>query len=70
MKADTPFKLGQCTIKPREYSIEFSSDNNKVLQPKFIEVLAYLASQFPRLVDRQELIDNVWAGNHYVGEKS
>jgi len=70
MKADTPFKLEQCIIKPREYSIECSAGNNKIMQPKFIEVLAYLASQYPRLVDRQELIENIWDGNHYVGEKA
>jgi len=70
MIADRPFKLDQCLIKPREYSIEFENGEIKVMQPKYIDVLNYLASQYPRIVERQELIDNIWDGNHYVGEKS
>lgn len=70
MSTDKPFKIEHCTIKPREFSIEFPNGDIKILQPKFIEVLNYLASQYPRLVDRQELIENIWDGNHFVGEKS
>lgn len=70
MSTDKPFKIEQCTIKPREFSIEFPNGEVKILQPKFIEVINYLAAQYPRLVDRQELIENIWDGNHFVGEKS
>lgn len=46
-------------------------DNATVsLQQKPIEVLQFLAQQYPRLVSRAELIDAIWAGNTYVGEKA
>ncbi|TQV84955.1 winged helix-turn-helix domain-containing protein [Aliikangiella coralliicola] len=70
MQSDTPFKLGQFTVNPREYLIEASDDKKNSLQPKFIEVLVYLATKYPHLVGRRELIENVWDGNHYVGEKA
>lgn len=40
------------------------------VQNKPIEVLQYLIQAHPRLVTRQELIDQVWNGNSYVGEKA
>ncbi|MCH1928671.1 winged helix-turn-helix domain-containing protein [Shewanella sp. A25] len=40
------------------------------LQPKFIEVLSYLAHSYPNVVTRDELIDKVWEGNSYVGSKA
>ena len=33
-------------------------------------MLCYLAKNYPRVIPREELIDNVWAGNYYVGEKA
>ncbi|MFQ6370698.1 winged helix-turn-helix domain-containing protein [Shewanella sp. YIC-542] len=46
-------------------------DEQKIsLQPKFIGVLCYLAHSYPRVVPRQELIEHVWQGNGYVGEKA
>lgn len=46
-------------------------DGRKVaVQPKPLEVLLYLIASHPRLVTREELIDKVWAGNVYVGEKA
>ena len=53
-----------------EYALQKENDKKISLQPKFIEVLVYLAEQYPRIVPRQELIENVWKGNHYVGEKA
>lgn len=70
MQADTPFKLSCFTITPREYSIEVDQGDKFALQPKFIDVLVYLAAQYPRLVSRQELIDNIWDGNNFVGDKA
>lgn len=40
------------------------------LQQKPMEVLCYLASQYPALVTREQLISAVWDGNVYVGEKA
>ncbi|WP_395338081.1 winged helix-turn-helix domain-containing protein [Ningiella sp. W23] len=40
------------------------------LQPKFLEVLERLVQAYPNVVSRQSLIERVWQGNNYVGEKA
>jgi len=70
MKFEQAFKIGQCQVIPIEYAIQFDQQAKQSIQPKFIEVLCYLAQHFPRVIPRDELIDNVWAGNSYVGEKA
>ena len=64
------FNLGNCQIIPIEYAIKSKGEEKQSIQPKFIEVLCYLASHYPRVIPREELIENVWAGNAYVGEKA
>ncbi len=70
MKFNQAFTIGKCQIIPIEYAIKFDEQNKQSLQPKFIEVLCYLAEHYPRVIPRDELIENVWAGNNYVGEKA
>jgi len=70
MKFDQSFKIGCCQIIPIEYAIQFDGQDKQSLQPKFIEVLCYLAQEYPRVIPRDELIENIWAGNSYVGEKA
>ena len=75
MQSDTPFKLGQFTVTPNENRISSSSDEVdaeqcKILQPKIMDVLVYLAARYPNLVSRNELIETVWLGNFPVGEKT
>ncbi|MCO4799291.1 MAG: winged helix-turn-helix transcriptional regulator [Colwelliaceae bacterium] len=70
MKFDQAFIIGKCEVIPIEYSIKFDGQAKQSIQPKFIEVLCYLAKHYPRVIPRDELIENVWAGNHYVGEKA
>lgn len=64
------FFLGKCQVIPIEYAIKFDQQEKQTLQPKFIDVLCYLAKHYPRVIPRDELIENVWAGNQYVGEKA
>ncbi|PKG76805.1 transcriptional regulator [Shewanella sp. GutCb] len=71
------FELASCIIDPSDHSLRFtaanehaSPDNSVTLQPKFIEVLAYLASRYPEVVSREEIIEHVWDGNAYVGSKA
>lgn len=40
------------------------------VQPKFIEVLTLLARAYPNVVTREEIIEHVWGGNLFVGEKA
>jgi len=70
MKISTPFKIGNCLVTPDEFIIQLEGEEKQSLQPKFIEVLCYLAQHHPRIVSREELIENIWGANSYVGEKS
>ncbi|ABV86319.1 winged helix-turn-helix domain-containing protein [Shewanella pealeana] len=76
IRKEALFKLGQCEVNPSDNSLNFydanpdSSIRKVSIQPKFIEVLSYLARQYPKVVTREELIDNIWEGNSYVGSKA
>jgi len=70
MKFEQAFKIGFCEVIPIEYAIKFEHQDKQSIQPKFIEVLCYLAEHYPRVIPREELIENVWGGNAYVGEKA
>lgn len=70
MMQDNPFKIGQCVITPEEFTIQLENREKQSLQPKFIEVLCYLAKHYPRIIPREELIEQVWGENSFVGDKS
>ncbi|WP_416307452.1 winged helix-turn-helix domain-containing protein [Neptunicella sp. SCSIO 80796] len=70
MDKQQAFFIGNCRVEPLEYAIYFDKGEKHNLQPKFVEVLIYLAEQYPKVLSRQELIDKVWQGNGYVGEKA
>jgi len=69
MKIEQPFSIGKCQVNVLESKLT-CDDNGRVLQPKFIELLGFLAARYPEAVTREELINNVWSGNHFVGEKA
>ncbi|MBT1444472.1 PD40 domain-containing protein [Shewanella sp. JM162201] len=69
------FQLGMCRVDASDNSLSFAATASEpvqrvTLQPKFIEVLTYLAERYPRVVTREELITDIWEGNGYVGEKA
>lgn len=70
MEKPHSFKIGQCQVTADDFSIQFEGKEKKSLQPKFIEVLTYLAKHHPRVIPREELIENIWGPDSYVGEKS
>ncbi len=70
IKFEQPFSLGNYRVYPIEYSIQLSGAKKQSVQAKFIEVLCYLAQHAPRVIPREELINNIWQGNEYVGEKA
>ena len=70
MYSNEPFKLAQYLITPQEYTIEAPHGDVSTSQPKVIDVLSYLASQYPAVVTREQLIDLIWKGNYLVGEKA
>ncbi|MEH8022013.1 winged helix-turn-helix domain-containing protein [Rheinheimera metallidurans] len=63
------FSLAGLLINPAELTIS-NSELQVSVQLKPMEVLVYLAQHYPTLVSREQLIDNVWLGNNYVGEKA
>lgn len=70
MATQQSFHLAELFINPAELTILTLAGEQTSVQQKPMEVLVFLAQQYPALVSRQELIDGVWAGNAYVGEKA
>ncbi|GLX81866.1 winged helix-turn-helix domain-containing protein [Thalassotalea eurytherma] len=64
------FYIGEFEILPLESAIIDGDQKKQTTQPKFIEVLCYLAQNYPRVVPREELIEHIWDNNDYVGEKA
>jgi len=64
------FKISHYQVTPSEFSIQTNDGEKQSLQPKFIEVLVYLAENHGRVVPRDELIDHIWGQDSFVGEKS
>lgn len=70
MTTQHSFYLAELFVNPAELSIQMPAGQAVSLQQKPMDVLVFLAQQYPALVSRQQLIDNVWGGNVYVGEKA
>lgn len=70
METKKAFKIGKCLICPDDFSIRFDDADKHSMQPKYVEVITYLAEHHPRVIPRQELIDVIWKGNAYSGEKA
>jgi Tol biopolymer transport system component/DNA-binding winged helix-turn-helix (wHTH) protein len=64
-----PFRLGEWRIDPLAHTI-VHVDAESQLPPKVMAVLVYLAHNHHRLVTREELIEEIWDGNAYVGSKA
>ena len=69
MNSAASYFLGRVEVNPLEHTL-VRDERIISLQPKFIELLCYLAEQQPELLTRQQIIDHVWDGNNYVGEKA
>ncbi len=69
MRPDFPdVLLGPCLIQPDNHKI--SGPQQQVQLPaRVFEVLQYLLQHQGRAVSRQELIQQIWAGNDAVGQK-
>ena len=62
-------QIGEWSVDSLALTISKENEQHK-LPAKVMAVLVYLAESHGRLVTRQELIDVVWDGNAYVGEKT
>ena len=63
------FEIGEWTVDSLAHSLSYGDEEHQV-PAKVMAVLVYLAQNHERLVTREELIDAVWDGNAYVGEKA
>lgn len=64
------FVLSHIVIDPVALTLTAPPQAVVSIQQKPMEVLQFLAQQYPALVTREQLIDAVWDGNCYVGEKA
>ncbi len=63
------FQIVDIHINPHTLTV-VRGGQTLLLQQKPMEVLCFLAAHYPQLVSREQLIDGVWDGNVYVGEKA
>jgi Tol biopolymer transport system component/DNA-binding winged helix-turn-helix (wHTH) protein len=64
------YRIGNCLVTSAENIIQQDGLEPCTIQPKILEILNYLVLEHPRVISREELIDRVWDGNYYVGEKA
>jgi Tol biopolymer transport system component/DNA-binding winged helix-turn-helix (wHTH) protein len=64
------FMLAGIHVDPMALTLTAPDQTSLAIQQKPMEVLQFLVQQYPKLVSREQLIDAVWAGNVYVGEKA
>jgi len=64
------FLLSHIVVDPVALTLTAPQQTAVSIQQKPMEVLQFLAQQYPALVTREQLIDAVWDGNGYVGEKA
>ena len=64
------FTIGEATINVAENTICHKHQEPIHLQPKVMEVLYYLATNHKKVISREQLIQDIWGGNFYVGEKA
>ncbi len=64
------FRISDILVDPTELTIQKYTEEKVSIQPKFVEVLYCLAVNYPRVISREYIIEEVWDGNFYVGEKA
>lgn len=60
-KASDQFMLGKVMVSPSRNELE-ADGKSLSLQPKVMEVLHYLALHYDRVIPKEELVENLWAG--------
>ena len=64
-----PFQLGNVFVDPGQNMLRI--DQREItLQNKVMHVLVVLRGSYPQTCSRQNLIEQVWDGNQYSGEKA
>ncbi|MFV8783421.1 winged helix-turn-helix domain-containing protein [Microbulbifer sp. SA54] len=64
------YEIGCVRVNLEEQSVSHGEQRLELSQKKYFDVLQCLVEQYPNWVTREQLIDLVWAGNHFVGDKA
>lgn len=64
------YQLGGVRVNLKAQSVCHGEQRLELSQKKYFDVLQCLIEQYPNWVTREQLIELVWAGNHYVGDKA
>lgn len=67
MVLDNDFQVGEWFVKPHTNMIEGPRGETH-LEPKAMQVLALLAERAGQVVEKQEILDDVWQGTHVSDE--
>lgn len=62
--------VGSFVIDKKLQTIFYGDQELKLSQKKFFNVLCILIDNHHQFVSREELVEKVWEGNYYVGEKA
>lgn len=64
------YDIGQVRVNLAEQSVRHGETQLELSQKKYFDVLQCLVEQYPNWVTREQLIQLVWGGNHFVGDKA
>lgn len=70
VKKNQVFTLCNAEVNLSTQTIRHHDGRFEHVQLKFLEVLYCLAQSYPDVVSRDKIIQEVWQGNRYVGEKA
>ncbi len=62
-------KLGSLNYNPA-FQVIYTDQETIALRYKLNQVLRLLSQRRQQVVTREELINQIWAGNHYIGERA
>lgn len=70
MNSKPEYDIGCVRVNLEEQSVSYGEQRLELSQKKYFDVLQCLVEQYPNWVTREQLIELVWAGNHFVGDKA
>ncbi|MCK7596575.1 winged helix-turn-helix domain-containing protein [Microbulbifer sp. CAU 1566] len=70
MTGKPEYDIGEVRVDLAEQSVSHGDTRLDLSQKKYFDVLQCLVEHYPNWVTRQQLIQQVWDGNHFVGDKA
>ncbi len=63
------FNLGGWNVDPLNNCLRRADEPETIIRPKVMQLLVELVENQGQTITREELIERVWQGNEYVGER-